>query len=171
MANTGLLLLFFAGVTLVIVNEMVKDRVPEVEYRYLPRDLDTYLREEPRATLAFESIFKGDKAKRFPDTQEIIDELQDETTWRKFYEIRRRDRLPTAEDMKDITAWYKRIVKEFKQYGPGAKKNPKPAAPARKSKPAAPAPKSKPAAPAPKPKPDPRPKITHWHPGVPPKRD
>lgn len=122
MANTGLLLLFFGGVILVIVNELVKDRVPEVEYRYLPRDLDTYLREEPRATVTYESMFRGDErfAKRFPDTRELTEDIQDEATWRKYYEMRRSRRLPTAADMKDITAWYKRLLKEYRERGPGS---------------------------------------------------
>ncbi len=122
MANTGLLVLFFAGVILVIVNEMVKDRVPEVEYRYLPRDLDTYLREEPRATVAYESMFKGDErfARRFPDTRELTEQLQDEAAWRKYYEMRRRGKLPSAKDMKDITAWYERLAAEYAKYGPSS---------------------------------------------------
>ena len=134
MANTGLLLLFFAGVILVIVNEMVKDRVPEVEYRYLPRDLDTYLREEPPASATFEKIFKGDETQRFPGNKTLTDELKNEATWSKYYDMRRKNRLPTAEDMKDIREWYKRVSDEFRKHGPKpkakakAKAKPKPKA-------------------------------------------
>lgn len=55
-----LLVVFFTGVVLVIVNQLVKakDRPPQIEYRYLPRDLDTYLREQPLASVHFKSMFK-----------------------------------------------------------------------------------------------------------------
>lgn len=38
-----------AGVLLVLLNQVVKagSAPPAVRYRYLPRDLDTYLREQP----------------------------------------------------------------------------------------------------------------------------
>lgn len=57
-----LLLLFFAGVVLVVTNELVKAhaRPPRVEYRYLPRDLDTYLREQPVASAQFRSMFRDE---------------------------------------------------------------------------------------------------------------
>lgn len=57
-----LLLLVFAGVVLIMANELVatRRRAVRVEYRYLPRDLDTYLREEPLASVAFESMFKDE---------------------------------------------------------------------------------------------------------------
>ena len=57
-----LLTLFFAGVVLVITNQLVKSNAqpPKVEYRYLPRDLDTYLREQPVASVQFESMFRDD---------------------------------------------------------------------------------------------------------------
>jgi len=55
-----LLVVFFTGIVLVIVNQLVKakDRPPQIEYRYLPRDLDTYLREQPLASVHFKSMFK-----------------------------------------------------------------------------------------------------------------
>ncbi len=58
-----LLALFFTGVVLVVVNQLVRsaDRAPRVEYRYLPRDLDTYLREQPQATVQFEKLFKDEE--------------------------------------------------------------------------------------------------------------
>lgn len=57
-----LLVLFFTGVILVIVNQLVKqkDRPPRVEYRYLPRDLDTYLREQPLASVHFRNMFRDE---------------------------------------------------------------------------------------------------------------
>lgn len=57
-----LLLLFFTGVVLVVTNELVKAhaRPPRVEYRYLPRDLDTYLREQPVASVQFRGMFRDE---------------------------------------------------------------------------------------------------------------
>lgn len=56
-----LLLLLFAGIILVMANELVAARTqPKVEYRYLPRDLDTYLREEPRASVTFKGLWDED---------------------------------------------------------------------------------------------------------------
>lgn len=53
-----LLLLLLAGVILVLANELVNARrTPRVEYKYLPRDLDTYLREEPYASATYERMF------------------------------------------------------------------------------------------------------------------
>jgi hypothetical protein len=49
-----LLLLLFAGIVLVILNEKLTCNVPRVEYRYLPRDLDTYLRESKYPSVVFE---------------------------------------------------------------------------------------------------------------------
>jgi hypothetical protein len=58
-----LLLLLFAGVTMVMANELVAARTqPRIVYRYLPRDLDTYLREQPSASATFKSMFERDDA-------------------------------------------------------------------------------------------------------------
>lgn len=57
-----MLLLFFAGVVLVVVDQLVKAHAQPVlvEYRYLPRDLDTYLREQPLASVQFRSMFRDE---------------------------------------------------------------------------------------------------------------
>lgn len=56
-----LLLLLFAGVILVLANELVAARrEPRVVYRYLPRDLDAFMRTEPLATVTFDSMFNKD---------------------------------------------------------------------------------------------------------------
>lgn len=56
-----LLLLVFAGIILVMANELVAARArPKVVYRYLPRDLDAYLRTEPQASVTFKSMFDTD---------------------------------------------------------------------------------------------------------------
>lgn len=59
----GLLLaMFFAGVVLIIVNQLIKANAQpqRVEYRYLPRDLDTYLREQPLASVQFKGMFRDE---------------------------------------------------------------------------------------------------------------
>lgn len=63
-----LLAMFFAGVVLVVVNQLVKShaRPPRVEYRYLPRDLDTYLREQPLASVQFRSMFRDEDVALVP---------------------------------------------------------------------------------------------------------
>ena len=59
--NVGALLLIFAGITLVLANELVaaRQRV-RIRWRYLPRDLDTYLREEPYASATFHPMFTAE---------------------------------------------------------------------------------------------------------------
>jgi len=54
-----LIALFFTGVVLIVVNALFKtqNRPPKIQYAYLPRDLDTYIREEPLATVQFQDMF------------------------------------------------------------------------------------------------------------------
>ena len=56
------LVLVLAALALLLANELaaLRARPPRIVYRYLPRDLDTYLREEPRATTTFKSMFEED---------------------------------------------------------------------------------------------------------------
>ena len=59
--NLVVLLLVCAGVMLIMANELVAARTqPRIVYRYLPRDLDAYLRDEPRASVTFQSMFEND---------------------------------------------------------------------------------------------------------------
>lgn len=59
--NVILVLMLFVGVMLVMANELVAARRQvRVEYRYLPRDLDTYLREAPLASVEFKGMFDAD---------------------------------------------------------------------------------------------------------------
>lgn len=52
------LVLALAGVVLIMANELVASRKRvRVVYKYLPRDLDTYLRELPTATAQFGDLF------------------------------------------------------------------------------------------------------------------
>ena len=52
-----LLMVLFGGIVLVLVNELVAKAAPTVEYRYLPRDLDTYLREQPNPSAVHGAMF------------------------------------------------------------------------------------------------------------------
>lgn len=51
--------LFFTGVVLIVVNQLIVSNTVRTKYVYLPRDLDTYLRELPFATVVFGSMFNG----------------------------------------------------------------------------------------------------------------
>lgn len=56
--NVAMLLLLVAGMMLVMANELAAAKLKErVVYRYLPRDLDTYVREQPMATAQHEDMF------------------------------------------------------------------------------------------------------------------
>ena len=67
--NWFVVVLACAGIALIMANELVAARQRTmVEYRYLPRDLDTYLREEPYASVTFQSMF-NDENLPFPRAQ------------------------------------------------------------------------------------------------------
>jgi hypothetical protein len=55
-----LVALLLGGVLLVVLNALLtrQSQPPKVEYRYLPRDLDTYLREQPLASVHFQGMFR-----------------------------------------------------------------------------------------------------------------
>lgn len=55
-----LLTLFFVGLILVIVNERLYYQPSQVEYRYLPRDLDTYLRNTPNTLMSSRQLMESD---------------------------------------------------------------------------------------------------------------
>lgn len=56
-----LLLLLFAGIILIMANELVAARKHQhIVYKYMPRDLDTYLREEPLVSHTFKNMFEND---------------------------------------------------------------------------------------------------------------
>lgn len=59
------LVLLLAALCLLLANELatLRTRPQRVVYRYLPRDLDTYLREEPAATVTFKNLFEADNVK------------------------------------------------------------------------------------------------------------
>lgn len=56
-----LLLLFFTGIILVLANQVLNAPLVKVEYKYLPRDLDTYIREDTKASAHFDSMFNQDE--------------------------------------------------------------------------------------------------------------
>lgn len=57
--------LVVAGLTLVLVNHLVKGRDPEtrIVYKYLPKDLDDVMRSQPNVSVQFEDMFDVDKNK------------------------------------------------------------------------------------------------------------
>ena len=55
--RTWIIVALFAGVILVMVNEYASTVPERVEYRYLPRDLDDYIRTAPVPTTVFGAMF------------------------------------------------------------------------------------------------------------------
>jgi len=55
--RTWIIMALFAGVILVMVNEYASTVPERVEYRYLPRDLDEYIRTAPVPTTVFGAMF------------------------------------------------------------------------------------------------------------------
>ena len=60
MIESFLLTLFFTGLLLVVANHLTYDRPVNIQYRYLPRDLDDYVRTEPRPSAVFGSMWESD---------------------------------------------------------------------------------------------------------------
>lgn len=60
MGSSFLLFLFFAGIIMVVTNSLTYDRPREIQYRYLPRDLDTYIRTEEFPSALFGSMWDVD---------------------------------------------------------------------------------------------------------------
>jgi hypothetical protein len=51
-----LLLLLFTGVILIVANDYIKPEPPVIEYRYVPRDLETYMRESTEFILPLKTM-------------------------------------------------------------------------------------------------------------------
>jgi hypothetical protein len=51
------LVLLFAGILMIVSNELAYDRPQKVTYRYLPRDLEEYLRTAPPVSTLYGSMF------------------------------------------------------------------------------------------------------------------
>jgi len=58
--TTFVLFLFFTGIILVATNELTYDRPREIQYRYLPRDLDSFIRTEPFPSAIYGSMWDVD---------------------------------------------------------------------------------------------------------------
>lgn len=55
-----LILLLLAGIVMIATNQLTYDRPREIQYRYLPRDLDTYIRTEEFPSALFGSMWEVD---------------------------------------------------------------------------------------------------------------
>ena len=54
------LFLFFTGIILISINELTYNRPREIQYRYLPRDLDSFIRTEEFPSAIFGSLWSVD---------------------------------------------------------------------------------------------------------------
>ena len=54
-----LILLLLAGIVMIVTNQLTYDRPREIQYRYLPRDLDTYIRTEEFTSALFGSMWEA----------------------------------------------------------------------------------------------------------------
>lgn len=54
-----MIFLFFTGIVLVAVNSLTYDRPVQIQYRYLPRDLDSFIRTEPYPSAIFGSMWSA----------------------------------------------------------------------------------------------------------------
>jgi hypothetical protein len=61
------LFLFFTGIILVVTNELTYNRPREIQYRYLPRDLDSFIRTEPYPSAIFGSMWNVSDIRRGGD--------------------------------------------------------------------------------------------------------
>jgi hypothetical protein len=52
-----MILLLLAGIVMIVTNQLTYDRPREIQYRYLPRDLDTYIRTEEFPSALFGSMW------------------------------------------------------------------------------------------------------------------
>ena len=58
--NSFLLFVLLAGIILVVTNQLTYDRPREIQYRYLPRDLDTYIRTQEFPSALFGSMWTAE---------------------------------------------------------------------------------------------------------------
>lgn len=52
-----IIFLLFAGIIMLVTNELTYNRPREIQYRYLPRDLDSFLRTEEFPSALFGSMW------------------------------------------------------------------------------------------------------------------
>ena len=65
--SSFVLFLFFTGIILIVVNELTYDRPREIQYRYLPRDLDQFIRTEEFPSAIFGSMWNVPDTRRGGD--------------------------------------------------------------------------------------------------------
>ena len=54
------LMMLFTGIILIATNELTYNRPREIQYRYLPRDLDSFIRTEEMPSAIFGSLWDVD---------------------------------------------------------------------------------------------------------------
>lgn len=54
-----ILFVLFAGIIMLVTNELTYNRPREIQYRYLPRDLDTFIRTEEFPSALFGSMWES----------------------------------------------------------------------------------------------------------------
>ena len=62
-----LLFLLFAGIIMIVTNQLTYNLPREIQYRYLPRDLDTYIRTEEFPSALFGSMWGSSDIRRGGD--------------------------------------------------------------------------------------------------------
>jgi len=58
--SSFVLFLFFTGIILIVTNELTYNKPREIQYRYLPRDLDQFIRTEEFPSAIFGSMWDVD---------------------------------------------------------------------------------------------------------------
>ena len=66
--NALAIALIFVGITMIVVNELIhaRSREPEVIYKYIPRDLDAYLKDPQNQPMAmYKSMFDDEPVRTY----------------------------------------------------------------------------------------------------------
>lgn len=64
------LMMFFTGIILVVTNELTYGKPREIQYRYLPRTLDEFIRTQEMPSALFGSLWDVDPRRGTPKTRE-----------------------------------------------------------------------------------------------------
>lgn len=62
-----IMFLLFAGIIMLVTNELTYNRPKEIQYRYLPRDLDSFIRTEEFPSAIFGSMWNNADVRRGGD--------------------------------------------------------------------------------------------------------
>ena len=65
-----MIMLLFTGIILVATNSLTYNRPREIQYRYLPRDLDSFIRTQEMPSAIFGSMWDVDTRRGTPKTRE-----------------------------------------------------------------------------------------------------